>query len=200
MPQCTSRIFTVHGLALAVLISSAVSADGVTDSIDEALQYYKDGQYTDAASSLTNATQLIQQKKGEQITTVFPQPLDGWTATEAGSQSAGAAIMGGGLTAERTYSKDSSSVTIEIIADSPVIQDMITMFNNPMFLAADSGKLEKVGTQKAIVKYNTIERDGDVKMVIAKRFMVTVTGLDISKEELMEYAGNINFAKLKSLP
>lgn len=202
MPPCNARISTAHflALALALLICSAASADDVTDSIDEALQYYQDGQYTDAASSLTYAAQLIQQKKGEEITTVFPQPLDGWSATKAESQFAGAAMMGGGLTAERTYKRNGSNVTIEIIADSPMIQGMVMMFSNPMFLTADGGKMEKVGKQKAIVKYNSIERDGDVKMVVANRFMITVTGLDISEEELTEYAGNINFARLKSLP
>lgn len=44
----------VIGLAIAFVAFSAIGyADDITDSINEALQYYKNGEYTDAVENRT---------------------------------------------------------------------------------------------------------------------------------------------------
>ncbi|HHH45292.1 MAG TPA: hypothetical protein ENK49_14260, partial [Gammaproteobacteria bacterium] len=85
----------VLGLALA---GGAVAADDKSDdkgddvitSIDEGMEYYREGDFAEAVSSLNYAVQLIQQKKGQSLGKLLPEPLDGWTAEEVQSQAAGA--------------------------------------------------------------------------------------------------------------
>ena len=175
-------------------------ADDVTDSINEGLQQYNDKKYSEAVQSLNYASQLIQQKKGASLETLLPEPISGWTAKKASSQAAGAAMFGGGLTAERKYKKGSSSVEIQIITDSPIMQSVMMMFTNPMFATSDGGKLEKVGDQKAIVKYEADRKRGDIKIVVANRFLITVEGRDVTKEDLEAYAKAIDYKKLESIP
>ena len=110
------------------------------------------------------------------------------------------AMFGGGVTAEREYSKDASSVTVRIVTDSPMMQGMMMMFSNPMFAASDEGKLERIGRQKAIVKYDAGNREGEINIVVAKRFLVTIEGNDVSAEDLKAYASAIDYKKLKTLP
>jgi hypothetical protein len=174
--------------------------DDVTDSINEGLQQYKEKKYSEAVQSLNYASQLIQQKKGASLETLLPEPLSGWTAKKASSQAAGAAMFGGGLTAERKYKKGSSSVEIQIIADSPMLQSVMMMFTNPMFATSDGGKLEKVGDQKAIVKYDADSKRGDIKIVVANRFLITIEGKGATKEDLEAYAKAIDYKKLESIP
>jgi len=152
--------------------STASFADDVTEYINEALQYYKDGDYSDAVDSLNFAEQMIQQKKSAGLEAFLPAPLKGWSAETATSQAASSAMMGGGITAERNYNKGSSSLQIQIMADSPMLQGVMMMMSNPMFATADGGKLERIGKQKAIIKFDPNTKSGDLQIVVANRFMV----------------------------
>ncbi len=185
-------------LALAVF-SVAGYGESIEESIDEALHYYKDGEYKGAVDSLNYAAQLIQQKRGAELESYLPAPLSGWRTQETSSQTMGAAMFGG-ITAERQYSKGSSSITVEIITDSPVMQSMMMMFSNPMFATSDGGKLEKIGRQKAIVKFDPKRQEGDIKIVVAHQFLVSIEGQNVSEEDLKSYAQAVDYKKLQSLP
>jgi tetratricopeptide (TPR) repeat protein len=180
--------------------STAAFADDVTEYINEALQYYKDGDYSDAVDSLNYAEQLIQQKKSAGLEAFLPEPIKGWTAETATSQAAGSAMLGGGISAERNYKKGNSSIKIQIMADSPMLQGVMMMMSNPMFATADGGKLERIEKQKAIIKFDPNTKDGELQIVVANRFMVSIDGQDISKKDLKDYAKAIDYNKMAQLP
>ncbi|MFN2354295.1 MAG: hypothetical protein ABR512_07205, partial [Desulfopila sp.] len=95
-------------LVFVVFLAPCILADEIEDAVKEGLQYYAEGDLSSAAGSLEYAAQLIRQKKGGELEALLPKPLPGWTAEEASSQAAGAAMFGGGVTAERKYRKDGS--------------------------------------------------------------------------------------------
>ncbi len=191
---------TVVGLFLILMSFSSIGyTDDIEDSIKEALQFYENGEYKDAVESLNYASQLIQQKKGKSLEAFLPEALSGWTSQGAASQASGA-MFGGGITAERKYSKGSSSISIKIITDSPLMQGMMMMFSNPMLATSDGGKLERIGGQKAIVKFNPERKKGEIKIVVANQFLVLIDGRGITKNDLEAYAKAIDYKKLKSLP
>ena len=198
--------FTINKLQVVCVSIALVAfctpayADDVTVSINEALEYYKDGKYTDAVESLNYASRLIQQKKGELLESFLPQPLSGWTAESATSESAGAAMFGGGVATQRQYRKGSSSVLVQIITDSPLLQGVMMMFSNPMFAASDGGKLERIGGEKAIVKFDPANKDGEIKIVVANRFLVSIEGSDVTREDLTGYAGAMDYKKMATIP
>lgn len=195
------RLF-VLSYVLLTAVPGLVTAteDDVVTSINEGLEFYQDGEYAEAVSSLNYAVQLIQQKKGETLGSLLPDALDGWKASEAESQSAGAAMFGGGVTAEREYTKGNSRISVQIVTDSPMLQSIMMMFSNPMFATADGGKMVRVGKQKAIVRYQKADRSGELQMVVDNRFLITVDGDDVTNEELLEYAKAIDTKKLADLP
>jgi hypothetical protein len=80
-----------------------------------------------------------------------------------------------------------------------VLQGMMMMFTNPMMATVDGGKLEKIGGEKAIVKYNSGDKSGNINIVIASRFLVTVEGSSVSLEDLKAYAGAVDYKKLATL-
>jgi hypothetical protein len=180
--------------------SSAALADDVEDYINEALTFYKDGQYSEAVSSLNFAEQLIQQKKSTGLEAFLPGPLEGWEAQTATSQAASSAMLGGGISAERRYSKGDSSIHIQIMADSPMLQGVMMMMSNPMFATSDGGKMERIGKQKAIVKFDPNTKTGDVQIVVANRFLVKVEGNGITDNDLKDYAKAIDYDKMAQLP
>ena len=186
-------------MALCLVLPGFVSADEVTEAIEEGLKQYKDGKYTEATGSLDYAAQLIRQKKSQDLVKLLPEPLSGWTADEGTSEAVGGAMFGGAVTAKKTYRKDSSSVTVEFIADSPMLQGMMMLFTNPAFATADGGRLEKIGGQRAIIKYKPDTKSGEIKIIVAGRFLISIEGDGITKKELKDYAENIDYDKLASM-
>ena len=193
-----SKLFgMVVAMLMAVFIGYAY-ADDVTDAINEALQQYNGGNYSEAMSSLNYASQLVGQKKGGNLQSLLPEPLQGWTAEDKKSEAV--QMYGGGVTAERRYRKDESSVSIRIITDSPMLQGMMMMLSNPMMATSDGGKMVKIGGEKAIVKYNASKKRGDINIVVANRFLVTIEGRTVELEDLKAYGAAIDYKKLSSLP
>lgn len=193
----------ITGLGIVALLCSMptiVTADDVTDTIGDAVKSYESGEYSVAIEDLTYALELIKQKKSEGLQAFLPEPLEGWSAKEAISQTAGSGMLGGGISSEREYKKESSRVKIQIMADSPLMQSMMGLFSNPMFATSDGGKLERINRQKAIVKYNDERASGDVKIVVAKRFLVSIEGSKIDRDTLVKYAEAIEYKKLEKMP
>lgn len=194
-------------MSLILFLSTVASAeedliipsedDPIIQTIDKAMEEYRNEQFNAAATNLEYARQLIQQKKGEVIKKLLPSPLAGWSAEEATSNSVGTAIFGGGLSAERRYSKETSALTIKFVTDSPLLQSVIMMFSSPIF-AASTGKLELIKGQKAIVDYS--DRSGKINIVIANHFLVTIEGQNIERQIMIDYAEQIDMEKLMKLP
>lgn len=192
--QC--RLY-IAGLATALFFFPAIGfCDDITDSINEGLEAYNQGEYGDSVESLNYAVQLILQKKSENLTVYLPEALEGWKASDASSQ-AGGAMFGGGITAEREYTKGDSEVTVSFITDSPMLQGMMMMFSNPMIATSDGGKLVKIKRQKAIVKYNESDKEGEIQIVVDNRILVQINGSNVSLEEMKAYAEAIDYKKLE---
>lgn len=194
----SSRVLVLVLVTLWVLAAGAARADDVTDSMEEAMKYYKSGNLAEAMSSLDYASQLIRQKRGGNLQSLLPAPLPGWTAKDATSQAAGAAMFGGAVSAERKYQKGSSNVTVKIVTDSPMLQGMMMMLNNPAVAGAKGGELQKIKGQKAIVKYKPANQRGEIQIVVANRFLVTVEGHGVTQQDLVDYASAIPLEKLES--
>lgn len=175
---------------------AAEAKDDVLTTIDQAVKQYKTGDFAGAASNLDYASQLVRQKKSERMKELLPEPLAGWQAKPASAQTLGTAVFGGGVTVSRDYNKANSSVGVEIVSDSPVLQSVMMMLNNPMFAGASGGTLTTIKGQRSIFKYDEKGRSGEINIVVANRFMVTVKGHNVDKEDLKSYAAAIDFLAL----
>ncbi len=200
---CTTLCPAAEKTAQAPLIKNSEAGntgqpvqDDVLATIGQAVKQYKAGDLAGAASNMDYAAQLIRQKKSEKMKSLLPKPLAGWQAQEANAQAMGTAVFGGGVTVSRKYTKGPATVEVEIVSDSPVLQSVMMMLNNPMFAGAGGGTLEKIKGQRAIVKYNKGNHSGDVNIVVAGRFMVTVKGQNVQRPDLIAYAGAVDYQGL----
>ena len=134
---------------------------------------------------------MIRQVRGDELMAFLPEPLDEWTAGDATSASAGAAMFGGGTTVERTYHKGSKTVTARIITDSPMMQAMMMLFSNPIILASQGGSLQMIGGQQALVK-----PDG-VTIIQNNTYLLQVDG-DAQQADYVEYASGYDFDGLQT--
>ena len=186
--------FTLASAITLGLLALPTLADEVTDAIKEGSDAYKDGNYSEAASQLDYASGLIRQKKAEAITAVFPDALSGWTASEASSESAGGMMMGGGITANRSYDKGDASVSIELIMDSPMLSTMMGMFSNPSLITMNGGKMIKIQGQTAIL--NQQSGNPEVILIVNNNAMFTLRGKGASVDDVKAYGEKLHLDKL----
>lgn len=196
MPISLSRVLPL--LLVAVLHTSVLHAeDNVLSTIREATRQYESGDYTGAASNLDYAAQLVRQQKSERMKSLLPEPLSGWEGREANAQALGAAILGGGITVSRDYKRSGSHLSVEIVSDSPVLQSVLMMVNNPVFAGAGGGKLENLKGQRAILKFDSGKKSGELYVVVDGRFVVTIKGRQVTREDLIAYGEAINYTMLE---
>ena len=197
-PRSLTR-FIATTLVAAAVAASSLKADEIKDLLKKAESAYESGDYSKAISSLDDASQLIRQKKGESLTKVLPDALKGWEADEPSTESAAGAMFGGMVTAQRQYTKGDANVAVKITTDSPLLQNMMSLFTNPMLVGSSGATLETVKGQKAVVKFNAAEKSGEISIVVAGKVLVSVEGFDASREDLMSYAAAVDYSKLESL-
>jgi len=181
-------------IALTLVAAPAVTAmaDDITDAMDQARKAYQSGDLGSAKQSLDLASQLIGQKNADAFATLLPNALPGWKAEKAQTTALGAAGFGAS-TASRTYSNAKGGhVEVQISGDSAVVSQIATFLNNPA-MAGAMGKLVKVGSQRAIQ-----DADGNIKMVVANKFLISVEGSADSAAKLA-YGQAIDLAKLSKM-
>ncbi|MCI5123936.1 MAG: hypothetical protein D3925_05535 [Candidatus Electrothrix sp. AR5] len=193
--------FIIISIFLTCFFSQPVFAqeenDDVLTTINEALKQYNLGEFAGAISNLDYATQLIRQKRSERMKSLLPEPLSGWQAKPATAQALGTAVFGGGVTVSRDYYTDQgASLSIEMVSDSPVLQSIMTMLNNPMFAGAAGGIIKTIKRQRAMIKYDEKDRKGEIDIVVASRFMVTVKGRGVDRKTLFQFAESVDFDAL----
>ena len=175
-------------------------ADEILDSINEAIEAYKEKEYAEAAESLDYAKQLIQQMRSENIMKFLPEALPGWESKTAETQSMG--MLGGMSGVQKEYFKpgtgnqDRKRITINIMAESPMLQGMMVMFN-PAYAGAQGGKLQKIKRNKAIVKYDPDSRSGEANVLVKKSYIVSIKGNSVDQKDLLDYAEAVDYKGLK---
>jgi hypothetical protein len=191
--------FIICVIALATAVSP-IRADDVTDGLDAAKTAYESGKFSEAIQSIDYAGQLIRQKKGEAVAKLLPAAPEGWTAEDSESDSQAAAVLGGMVSAKRTYRRESGgSVTIQIQSDSPILQSLGMMFSNPILLASSGAKLENIKGQKCAVTYKASNKGGDVKSIVDGRYLVSIEGSELSRDDLMVFAKAFDYSQLAGL-
>jgi hypothetical protein len=188
-----------HGLAAVLLmIAASVSgacADDVTDQINEALKAYQNHDTKTAIAALDAASSLLRQARAEGLKKLLPAVPPGWTADNAESTAVGAAMLGGGTTASRTYHNGSQRVEVQIMADSPMLQGMAALLNSPL---AAMGGMKTVVVSGRRMSYN--DSDNSYMTLVADKVIVKVDGnKDTPEPTLKSFIGAIDFAAIEKL-
>lgn len=162
--------FGAAAVAALLALAMPARADDIADAIAAAKDAYAAGDADGTKRSLDLASQLLAQKAAEGLTKLLPEPPAGWTAEPAETEGSGmAGLFGGGLTVKRAYAKGGDEATIQLLANSPLLTQMIPMFSNPQLLGA-MGKVFSLKGRSAVATSG-----GDIQIVAGQVF-VTVEG------------------------
>jgi len=186
---------------LSLAVALPVAADEISGQLEKGLKLYEDGKLSQAIGEIEFALAQLKQKKAEALGKIFPEAPSGWTAHKPKSSSAGAGMLGGGISASRRYQDDGKGrVKIEVIADSPLIQSLAMMLSNPMFLTSGKGgKLVRLQGHKAVLKEQ--EQRAELQALIDNKVLVRVTARRVEDpgQVAQDFAAKMDLAKLKEL-
>lgn len=183
---------TIAALTLLGALAAPAFADDITDAIEQARKAYQAGDLSNAKQSLDLASQLIGQKNAEGFAALLPNPLPGWKAEKAQTTSVGAVGFGASVASRSYNNAKGDHVEVQITGDSAVVMQIATLLANPA-IAGAMGKLVRVGSQRGIQ-----DQDGNVKMVIANKFLVSVEG-SADAVAKMSYAQAVDIGKLSKM-
>lgn len=164
----------MRSIALAAFFSTAflatpAFADDVSDALAEAKTAYEAGDLSKTKQSLDIAGQLVAQKQADRLAKLLPEPPAGWTAEAADTSGGLGNILGGGLIVKRAYVKGEGTVTVQLMANSPILGSLAPLFSNVQML----GGMGKIFRQKGRV--GVLTEEGEIQMVLGKSYL-TVEG------------------------
>ncbi len=159
---------------MAVLTAASIAAKAQDPSpdqqqdefltvVEEMEASYADEDYGDVKEDLDYLQQIVAQKRLALLATFLPEPLDGWTAADIQNTNAGA--FGGGLNASRQYSMDSQQVTISIVVDSPVLNQLGALMTNPSFAQASGATLIRINGEQFIAQEGNLRAPLGAKLL-----------------------------------
>jgi len=172
-------------LAAALSLGSAVRADEVTDQLDAARKAYESGDLSGAVDTLNFAVAKIKEQVTARLLQLLPEPLPGWQADAAQSESAGiAAMITGTNLSRRYYREDGAEVTLSLMADSPLLP-MLTMFlSSPFMMQADpETKPYSLKGQRGMLKHGAGSNEYEVSLMVGNRILIQAKGSGLSDEK-----------------
>ncbi len=84
-----------------------------------------------------------------------------------------------------------------------MISVVSAMLSNPIMMTMVTGmaggtKITKVKGKKAIAEWDAQQKHGSIKMIVANRALITITGSDCQESDIQAYAGTIDYNKIQS--
>lgn len=168
-------------LALAAALVLAVdttAADEVTDQLDAAKASYEAGELRAAAETLSAAVETIRAQITAGLLTLFPPPLEGWTADEAQSQSGGLASMLTGTHLSRRYVReDGAEVSLSLMADSPMMPMLTMAISMPFMMQANEDlKTYSLKGERGMLEHTPGSQTYKVTLMVGSRLLVQGEG------------------------
>jgi hypothetical protein len=188
--------FWLLPLAALLALPQTARADDVTDQINQALGAYQKQDLSAAVTALDTAAALIRQKKTEAWKAALPQPLPGWTADKAQGTALAPALLGGATTVNRVYRKNGDTVTLSIIADSPLVSTIVAFLANSVVGLIGNSEIAVIGGRRALYSSN----DNSYQTLVGDRVLVKVAGSHgVDDPVLREWFQAIDYAKIEKL-
>jgi hypothetical protein len=197
------RAVLIMLLAAGLAVPIPAGADEVTDQIDQARQYYEQGDVAGAIDELEFALQAMRGKIGQELLATFPEPASGWTMVETGDAPQASIPFATGTMLSRTYRAEEGGASIEaqLMSGGGFLQGLAGMLMNPQVLAAQpNAKRVRVGRENAVVTYDPQDRSAQLVLDLGGKGTIMLQGQNVtSGDPLVDLANRWDIKKAKEL-
>ncbi|AHE97914.1 hypothetical protein THITH_06215 [Thioalkalivibrio paradoxus ARh 1] len=176
-------------LGTGFLMSAAgpALADEIQEQIELGLELYQAQDYGAAITELEFAINDMRKLLSDRIADTFPAAPAGWTAAVVESQSGAGGMFGGGTMLQRTYTQDDGNGQLEasLVVDSPMIQGIAVLFNNPAMMAAQPNtERVRIGRESAMLKWEPNRSQAEATLLLDGRIMMQVKGRNLESSDV----------------
>lgn len=191
-------------MVLSLVLPSVASADEITDQLDQARQYYDQGDVSGAISELEFALQAMRGKIGQQLLATFPAPAAGWTMDPADDQQQGAIpFVAAGTMLGRTYRAPDGNGTIEaqLMSGGGFLQGLAGMLMNPQMLAAQpNAKRIRIGRDNGVVTFDPQDQSSQLVVDLGGKGTLMLQGKGLATTDpLVELANRWDLKQVREL-
>ncbi len=175
--------------------------DPVYKHMKDAKDYYKQKKYKEAAATLQEAINNINDMIGKIILSSMPNEINGMTFDAGNDQTTSlGTLMGAGMTVARIYQGDPGMLTVTIMPNSPQVEAVNTFLNNPNDYGTETeaGKSVKIGDYKALCKFTNTEDEkvAYMQMTLGSTLISFAGDGFKTEEDFVKCAEKVDFNKL----
>ena len=185
----TTKTHTILALAAALSLSAGpLAADEVTDQLETAKKAYESGELKSAVEALNFAVAKIQEQMTGKLLTLLPEPLAGWQADPPAAQSGGmAAMITGTALSRRYFREDGAEVTLNLMADSPLLPMLTMALSMPFMMQANDGmKTYQLKGHRGTIEHKEGTSEYEISLLVGSRLLVQGSGKGIADQKLLE--------------
>ncbi|MDH3234924.1 MAG: hypothetical protein OEQ29_15495 [Alphaproteobacteria bacterium] len=190
-------------MCILCLVGAPALADATSDAIKKAQVLYRQGKLGKSYTQLEEAAAAILQRMATQYARTYAAAPAGWTLPPyTPSSKKIKRQLGRGILLIRHYRQNTGSgvATAQMIIDNRgVVAGLIDVLSNPATVKRMKGTWVPIaGGGKAIVTYNASRKRGDIRLLVARRFYITITARNIeSRAFLTNLLSSWDFAGLR---
>lgn len=180
---------------MALACVPAARADQVGDDIAKASAAWQAHDRNGTLAALDAAAGVLRQQRADALKALLPVALPGWTADPATTSAVAPDMLGGGISATRTYHNGSEQVDVEITTDRPMLQNMAALLASPY---ASSAGVKNVTVDGHSIAYT--QRDNSFMTLIANKVIVRVKGSkDTPEADVQTFVAAVDFSAAAKL-
>ncbi len=194
------KIFTIICI---IALGFGLQAQDVNEKLDEAQSAYKSGELEGARFALQEALQGINQAIGREILELLPTQLGDMPKVETDDNVTGTTVMFAGLFVNRRYVGETSTASVEIMSDSPLIAGINAFMSLPAIMVTDPNqKRIKVDNYRGMLTRSedtdgTVSYDAQIP-VGSTLFSFRTTGID-NEKTVTDYLNQLQIGKISKI-
>jgi len=190
-------------ICILCLAGAPALADETTDAMKKAQAFYRQGNLGKAYKQLEEAAAEIMHRLATLYAKIYPAAPQGWTLPpHKSSAKKSMRGLGRGILLIRHYRQNAGGgvATAQMIVDDRgIVAGLIDVLSNPATVKRMKGTWVPIeGGGKAIVTFNEARKRGNIRLLVARRFYITITARNIeSRAFLTSLLSAWDFAGLK---
>ncbi len=165
--------------------------EGFEEGMRQAFVDYKKGDSEAVTAKLRELIKLMEDKDAAKVADLLPDMVNGWKGETLNREEA----PGGGISLSRIYVSGEHRITVKVIKDSPVVNQLLPLLMNDELIRLSNRKTSKISGEMAIM-----EGENKLQMVLDGRIYLELEGDETTGETpLTGFARKLNIAALKKM-
>lgn len=183
----------IFALFLPISSGALAAGDDARSLFREAWKEYEREHYGEVTTRLRALLRLLEDETARQVAAIIPERIEDWSGGDPRREDL--APLGGGVSVERSYRLGAKEITVKVVRDSPVAEQLMKILGNDELVAWGGARVHNVQGVQAIM-----EGERKVMMVVREKIYLELRGdNDTGRADLLSLARKLDLRALKAM-